>query len=204
MKRPTSRSSRSASPYLAALALAGALLAPSAAHASAIFPSEVQAHLGLKSVPACTLCHQTLSGGTGTATRPFGVTARANGAVAGSVSALDGALDAMKSKNTDSDGDCVGDIAELIAGTDPDNGSDNPGACGDGGSSSGSDGGSSGAVTPPESTGPGDPQYGCAAGGASPRGPRGPGGQGSPLPFAVGAAAIAGAWLRRARRRRDP
>jgi len=196
MKRRTLRFSRSASPMVAGLVAVAALALPAAAHASTIFPSEVQSHLGLKSVPACTLCHQTLSGGFGTATQPFGATARNNGAVALSTSSLDSALDKMKASGVDSDGDCVGDIAELIAGTDPDNGSDNPGACGDGGSSSGSaDGGSSG-VTPPASSGPEDPQYGCAAAGASSGSPAGP------VPVLAGAVLGAWAWLRRRARAR--
>jgi hypothetical protein len=167
-------------PFVTALALSTALLfAPAVARASVIFPNEVESHLGLKSAPACTLCHENLSGGIGTAIKPFGVTVRANGAVAGSISSLDGALDAMKNKSTDSDGDCVGDIAELVAGTDPDNGGDNPGACGDGGA-------------PPPAAGPGDPQYGCSAAGGS------PGGAGGGAPIA-GAVLFAWAWASRRR-----
>jgi hypothetical protein len=171
---------------LSAVALAVALLSTSVAHASTVFPGEVQSHLGLKTTPACTLCHQTLAGGTGTATKPFGASIRAHGGVAGSTASIDSALDAMSKDGTDSDGDCVGDIAELVAGTDPDNGADNPGACGDGGSSGGSS--SSGAPAAPLS-----PEYGCAA--AAP-----PSCAGGPGPFAF--LAVLGAWALLRRRAR--
>ncbi len=168
---------------LAALVASAVLLAPRLAVASPIFPVEVQSHLGSKSLPACTLCHSTLSGGIGTAITPFGKTVKGSGASAANLGSLDGALDAMKNKHTDGDGDCVGDIDELVAGTDPNSGADNPGAC-DGGSAVPPTGG--GATAP-------DPQYGCAAGAGAPVGP---------TSFAAAAVLGAWAWLRRARRRK--
>ncbi len=93
--------------------------------ASPIFPAEVQTHLSLGSAPQCTLCHQTLAGGLGTVTRPFGMTLMARGCQAGDLVSLDNALDAMAGEPTDSDGDGVGDIAELQAGTNP-NGGEGP------------------------------------------------------------------------------
>ena len=176
----------------ASLSIAAAvvgLFGAGTAQASTIFPGEVQSHLALKAAPACTLCHQTLAGGTGTATKPFGAAVRAHGGIAASTSSLDSALDAMSKDGTDSDGDCVGDIAELTAGTDPDNGADNPGACGDGGSSGAS---SSGAPATPLS-----PEYGCSASNA-----RAGGAEAGPGPFALVAALCAWVLLRRGRRTR--
>ena len=99
--------------------LAVTVLAGGLAHASSIFPPEVRAHLGLSYTPACTLCHNTPSGGFGTVTTPFGTSMIARGLVAQNLQSLDTALDALAAEKKDSDGDGVADIDELKAGTDP-------------------------------------------------------------------------------------
>ncbi len=164
-----------------ALLLVLLVLLAAPARASSFYPGEVQSHVGAKSLPACTLCHKTLLGGFGTATQPFGVSVRAHGGVAQSASALDAALDKMAADGTDSDGDCVGDIAELKAGTDPNSSADNPGACGDAGPRPG---GGPVSATP-------IPEYGCAMT-TSPV-------EEGPAPFALGAALVAWVVLRRRR-----
>lgn len=95
------------------------MLAGGLAHGSSIYPPEVRAHLSLSYTPACTLCHETPSGGFGTVTTPFGKSMMARGLEAQNLSSLDTALDALAAEHTDSDHDGVGDIDELKAGSDP-------------------------------------------------------------------------------------
>src|SRR5262249_59260271 len=80
---------------------------------------EIRAHLSLSYTPACTLCHNGRGGGFGTVTAPSGKSMRAGGLVAQNLGSLDTALDALAAEHTDSDGDGVGDIDELKAGSDP-------------------------------------------------------------------------------------
>jgi hypothetical protein len=101
------------------LVLAFALLAGGLARASSVYPPEVRAHLSLSYTPACTLCHNTPSGGIGTVTTPFGKSMMARGLVAQNIASLDTALDALAAEKTDSDHDGVPDIDELKAQTDP-------------------------------------------------------------------------------------
>jgi hypothetical protein len=105
--------------HLRRLVLATAVLAGGLAHGSSIYPPEVRAHLSLSYTPACTLCHETESGGFGTVTTPFGKSMMARGLVAQNLGSLDTALDALAAEHTDSDHDGVGDIDELKAGSDP-------------------------------------------------------------------------------------
>jgi len=77
------------------LVLAIAVLAGGLAHGSSIYPPEVRAHLSLSYTPACTLCHETESGGFGTVTKPFGKSMMARGLVAQNLGSLDTALDAL-------------------------------------------------------------------------------------------------------------
>ena len=98
---------------------AGIALFAGVASASANYPDTVKTHLALKSAPQCALCHADGKTGVGTVTTPFGKTARDDGLVLGDTSKLKEVLDQMKTDATDSDSDGVGDIEELIAGTDP-------------------------------------------------------------------------------------
>jgi MYXO-CTERM domain-containing protein len=102
----------------AALTAIGCLVFPAVALATPNFPPEISAHLSLTYTPDCPVCHRGTPG-TGTATSPFAQSMKARGLVANDIGSLDTALDALAAEGTDSDGDGVGDIAELTAGTDP-------------------------------------------------------------------------------------
>ncbi|MBL8911351.1 MAG: hypothetical protein JNM17_11720 [Archangium sp.] len=120
--------------------------------ASPDYPGEIQTHLGLANIPpqSCTLCHPGATG-SGTATSPFARALQMNGLTSGNAASLRAALDAMETAGTDSDGDGVGDVAELRAGTNP-NVADQ--MTGTGGGAGG--GGGSTVVLPPLT-------YGCGA-----------------------------------------
>ena len=98
--------------------LALSLLA-GAAQASRRFPPAVQAQLGLGYTIRCSLCHVNGNTGPGTANTPFSISARARGLTGGDTHGLRAALALMSADGVDSDGDGVGDIAELLRGTDP-------------------------------------------------------------------------------------
>jgi hypothetical protein len=91
-----------------------------AAWASPTFPAVIHTHLSLSADPACALCHTNGITGFGTVTTPFGLTVhKTYGAQSENEPSLIAALDKMADAGVDSDGDGVGDIAELKAGTDP-------------------------------------------------------------------------------------
>jgi MYXO-CTERM domain-containing protein len=98
--------------------LASILVAPIAS-ASETFPPVVRQFAGSAREPECTICHQTNSGGTGTATKPFAEYMRKRRLVAKDVDALRTALRAMQGEGHDTDNDGVTDFEELKAGTDP-------------------------------------------------------------------------------------
>lgn len=108
-----------------------ALVAPSA-RASVSYPAELLKHWELQALPGpapyCTLCHTTDSGGTGTATKPFGRALLAAGALGNNVPSFDAALDALEAAGSDSDRDGVSDLDELRAGTPPNEGEPLPGS----------------------------------------------------------------------------
>jgi MYXO-CTERM domain-containing protein len=94
-------------------------LGAGSALASPSYPTDLQDHLKIANAPSCTLCHTTPSGGVGTAHQPFGDSIYGAGCRLEDVPTLLAALDTLKTNKTDSDGDGVTDIDELIAGTDP-------------------------------------------------------------------------------------
>ena len=98
--------------------LAGLVVATPAL-ASDVYPARIQLELSLAAEPPCTTCHASDLGGFGTVVQPFGQSMMARGLVAGDEQSLVNALAALSAEGTDSDGDGVGDIDELIAGTDP-------------------------------------------------------------------------------------
>jgi hypothetical protein len=112
------------------LSAAVGLLLAATATASTPYPSHVEGELGMDCTPACTLCHATNGGGSGTVSAAFGQAAMAEGLTGGSdTDALTAALDALAASGSDVDGDGVGDIDALASGADP-NGGDP--FCGDG------------------------------------------------------------------------
>ena len=120
------------------------------AWASDTYPAAIQAKLSLAAPPpeSCALCHNNGITGFGTVNTPFGRSMRTRGLVSQEVVSLNAALDALAAANVDSDRDGVTDVAELMAGTNPNiNGSGTGGGFGGGGGSK---------VVPP-------PRYGCGA-----------------------------------------
>ena len=95
-------------------------LLAAAAWASPVYPTEVEAALAMPCVPTCTICHETLGGGSGTVTRAFGIAMQDRGLTGGSdVPGLTSALDTMTLDGVDSDADGTIDTDELTAGQDP-------------------------------------------------------------------------------------
>ncbi|NUQ73084.1 MAG: hypothetical protein HUU21_05970 [Polyangiaceae bacterium] len=126
---------------LASAVAALILNAAAPAAATPTFPPRIAAELGLPNPPACSLCHE---GATqkGTVITPFGASMRSRGLVAYDEGSLTNALLALEGEGTDSDGDGVGDIEELLQGADPNE-------------VEGAGGGGDAAIVP---------EYGCSAG----------------------------------------
>lgn len=96
------------------------LLAIHPSLASSGYPAELEDYLALACRPPCTVCHESASGGTGTATREFAVALQERGLEGASdLELLRAAIDAMQSDGADSDGDDAPDLQELADGTDP-------------------------------------------------------------------------------------
>jgi hypothetical protein len=89
------------------------------AAASPSYPGLINQHLSLSYVPPCSICHQNGVTGYGTVSTPFGQSMMARGLRAEDPAALAAALDQLAADHTDSDGDGVPDIQELVAGTNP-------------------------------------------------------------------------------------
>jgi hypothetical protein len=106
---------------LVSLALAVLSFAPRAMASDPFVDTIImQLKLPEAQAPTCTLCHRTLIGGTGTVIKPFGVTVHVKyGVQMQDVQGLRSALTQMQANNDDSDHDGIGDIAELLQGTDP-------------------------------------------------------------------------------------
>ena len=101
------------------LALAIVALAP-AARASDPYPGIIQTQLKLSAAPLCTVCHATLIGGSMTVSKPFGQNLmKKYGLKSQDFTGLQSAIMQAQVNGDDVDGDGVGDIAELIQGTDP-------------------------------------------------------------------------------------
>jgi hypothetical protein len=101
-----------------ALIVAASFILPANAHAMGSFPGQIKDHLGLPVAPQCQLCHGSTAGG-GPIVQPFGKSMLGAGLTISGGSTLTQALDQLKSDGTDSDGDGVSDIDELLAGTNP-------------------------------------------------------------------------------------
>jgi hypothetical protein len=138
------------------------LLTGRSAHAQGDYPGEVEDYLKLSYAPPCSLCHEKGNTGSGTVVTSFGWSMRGKGLVVDDPSSIDRALDALRAAKTDSDGDGVPDVDELVAGTDPN---------------------SAASVRIPDGK---DPGYGC--GGEAPDPNRR--GEGFMIPVAFGAAAM--------------
>ena len=104
--------------------LAAVMLSALPASASETDPRTLEAELELSCAPACTLCHDTMAGGSLTANRPVGIALRRLRLVSGDPQQLIQVIAQLEANGTDSDGDGTGDVAELRAGgnpNDPDN-----------------------------------------------------------------------------------
>jgi hypothetical protein len=99
--------------------LAVGLAAPAAALATPNFPAATARDLQLASPPACTVCHATNEGGSGTVVKPFGKYLVSRGLAPFDESSLAGALAAAAGERHDSDGDAITDIDALKQGLDP-------------------------------------------------------------------------------------
>ena len=109
----------SISKLFSAASLAAALVSFSAhGQAHSTFPTLIAAELDMPCVPACTICHKDTLGGFGTVTEPFGK-AMQNSGLFFTEASLSPALQKLEAAGTDTDGDGVGDIAELRVGQDP-------------------------------------------------------------------------------------
>jgi uncharacterized protein (TIGR03382 family) len=114
--------------------LTTAVVCATAALSSSNYPGEVSNHVGANTVPSCTACHTSNAGGAGTVTAAFGDAMVAQGlGGGGDVAGLTAALDALEAAGTDSDTGGVGDVAELRAGTNPNDGADDGDTGGGGG-----------------------------------------------------------------------
>lgn len=128
------------------------LCAPGLAAASSSYPDAIKTDLALTYAPPCTVCHQTNSGGTGTATQAFATAMRQRGLTGGSnTGSLSGALQALEGEKTDSDCNGTPDIAQLEGGQDPNTGLFIDGSGKTGMASAGCAGGDD------------NPRYGCGA-----------------------------------------
>ena len=102
------------------LVVAIALLAtPIAARATPNFPAAMARDLQLSSPPACTVCHATNAGGSGTVVKPFGKYLLSRGLAPFDEGSLAGALAAAGGERHDTDGDGILDVDALKQGLDP-------------------------------------------------------------------------------------
>lgn len=134
----------------------GALLSLPAL-ASSSYPAAIQTKYSLAAPPAqsCALCHTNGITGAGTVNTLIGTALRARGLTGGdNAAALTAAFDQLATDAVDSDGDGTTDVAELMAGRNPnvaDGATDGGMGGGTGGGTGGGDGGTPGL------------KYGCGA-----------------------------------------
>ncbi|MFZ5444824.1 MAG: hypothetical protein ACOZQL_32845 [Myxococcota bacterium] len=133
--------------------LVGSLFA-TAALASSTYPTAIQTKLSLGAPPSqsCALCHTNGITGAGTVNTPFGTAMRGKGLTGGdNTTALNTALDQLAAQMIDSDSDGTTDVAELMAGRNPN--------VADGATDGGMGGGAGGGG----GEGPPTLKYGCGA-----------------------------------------
>lgn len=89
--------------------------------ASTQYPTVIQTKYSLATPPAqsCSLCHTNGITGTGTVNTPIGKALRMRGLVSNDDASLIAALNQLATDAVDSDGDGTTDVAELMAGTNP-------------------------------------------------------------------------------------
>jgi hypothetical protein len=109
--------------------LAAVMLSALPASASETYPRTLEAELELSCAPACTLCHDTMAGGSLTANRPVGIALRRLRLVSGDPQQLIQVIAQLEANGTDSDGDGTGDVAELRAGGNPNDRDNAPLGC---------------------------------------------------------------------------
>lgn len=85
----------------------------SLAGATPTFTGVIQTETGQPPPGTCAVCHQGGIGMMGNVTTPFGQALRANGLMPNNEASLTTALNALRTMNTDSDGDGCPDLAEL-------------------------------------------------------------------------------------------
>jgi hypothetical protein len=130
--------------------LAAVILTALPLSASPSYPQALEAELELSCAPACTLCHDTMEGGSLTANRPVGIALRRLRLASGDPQQLLQVIAQLESNGTDSDGDGTGDVAELRAGGNPNDPDNAPLGC----------------YTPP----PAEEEGGCAVAAGAPSG----------------------------------
>lgn len=171
-------SDRARSTFLFTSVLALGLFVSTSARASPDYPVALAGHLSLSVVPQCTICHQTLAGGTGTATKPFAQYMQSRGLVPENEQSLKTAAEALQGEAASGVSPATGYLAALEAGEDPND-------------PSGSDG-----SAPPA------PQYGCGAASVAPMRAREPRSLGSALVSVIVTILLARRRGRRSRRER--
>jgi hypothetical protein len=116
---------------VAALAIALLIFGARRAQAEPDFPAGIQNAAGIPCAPPCTLCHTETPGSALTATRAFARSLLATGKlVGGQPQSLRDAVQVLRDKHVDSDGDGVPDTDELAAGSDPSDAGRSAGICG--------------------------------------------------------------------------
>jgi hypothetical protein len=104
---------------LAPFAFLAALFMASPAGATPDFPQKLADATGAPCVPQCTICHTDSVGGKGTVTKPFGKSMVDAGLISFDNASVAKAVNELLQAGTDSDGDGIGDIAEIRDGDDP-------------------------------------------------------------------------------------